>query len=66
MIEGYILVREAAEKWNLHVRSVQLMCFEGRTPDIVKLGHACAITSGAETPKDGRITTGKYKNWRKK
>ena len=66
MIEGYITVREAAEKWSLHVRSVQLMCSEGRIPGIVKFGRAWAIPSDAEPPKDGRITTGQYKNWRKK
>ena len=66
MIEGYITVREAAEKWNLHVRSVQLMCSEGRIPGIVKFGRAWAIPSDAEPPEDGRVTSGKYKNWRKK
>nr|WP_243126319.1 helix-turn-helix domain-containing protein [Acetivibrio ethanolgignens] len=66
MIEGYITVKEAAEKWGLHVRSVQLMCSEGRIPGIVKFGRAWAIPSNAEIPKDGRVTTGKYRNWRKK
>ena len=66
IIEGYITVKEAAEKWNLHVRSVQLMCSEGRIPSIVKFGHVWAISSQAEPPKDGRITTGQYQNWRKK
>ena len=66
MIEGYITVREAAEKWNLHVRSVQLICSEGRIPGIVKFGRAWAIPSDAEPPEDGRVTSGKYKNWRKK
>lgn len=66
MIEGYITIREAAEKWNLHVRSVQLMCSEGRIPGIVKFGRAWAIPSDAEPPEDGRVTSGKYKNWRKK
>lgn len=66
MIEGYITVRETAEKWNLNVRSVQLMCSEGRIPGIVKFGRAWAIPSDAEPPEDGRVTSGKYKNWRKK
>lgn len=52
-------------KWNLHVRSVQLMCSEGRLPGIVKFGRAWAIPSDAEPPEDGRVTSGKYKNWRK-
>lgn len=65
MIEGYITVREAAEKWGLHVRSVQLMCSEGRIPGIVKFGRAWAIPISVEQPKDGRIRTGEYKDWRK-
>lgn len=66
MIEGYITVREAAEKWDLHIRTVQLMCSEGRIPGIVKFGRAWAIPSDAEPPEDGRVTSGKYRNWRKK
>ena len=66
MIEGYITVKEASEKWGLHVRSVQLMCSEGRIYGIVKFGRAWAIPSNAELPKDGRVTSGKCKNWRKK
>ena len=42
------------------------MCSEGRIPGIVKFGRAWAIPSNAELPKDGRVTSGKYKNWRKK
>jgi excisionase family DNA binding protein len=66
MIEGYITVREAAEKWGLHVRTVQLMCSEGRIPGIVKFGRAWAIPSDSEPPQDGRVTSGEYRNWRKK
>ena len=66
MIEGYITVREAAEKWDLHIRTVQLMCSEGRIPGIVKFGRAWTIPSDAEPPEDGRVTSGKYRNWRKK
>lgn len=33
MIEGYITVKEAAEKWGQHIRSVQLMCSEGESWD---------------------------------
>lgn len=66
MIDGYITVREAAEKWKLHVRTVQMMCSEGKIPGIVKFGRAWAIPNDAVPPVDGRVTTGEYKNWRKK
>ena len=30
MIENYITVKEAGEKWNLKVRTIQEMCVSGR------------------------------------
>lgn len=54
MIEGYVIVREAAEKRNLHIKSVQQMCSEGRIPRIAKFGRAWAIPIDADPPEDGR------------
>ena len=66
MIENYLTVKEAAEKWNLKVRAGQAMCVDGRIPGVVKFGKNWAIPITAERPPDKRIITGKYKNWRKK
>ncbi|MBE5872111.1 MAG: helix-turn-helix domain-containing protein [Lachnospiraceae bacterium] len=66
MIEGYITVTELAKKWGITVRTVQTMCSEGRIPGVTKFGNAWAIPSDAIKPTDGRITTGEYKDWRKK
>ena len=64
-MDGYITIREMAEKWNLTPRMVQKWCSEGRIPGASKFGKVWAIPENADRPVDGRITTGEYKNWRK-
>ncbi len=53
-------VKEAAEKWGLSVRRVQLLCVEGRIEGAMKYASVWAIPKDAEKPKDERIITGKY------
>lgn len=65
MIEGYVSIREMAEKWNLTPRRIQVLCVTGRIPGAGKIGNMWAIPADAERPEDKRITTGEYKNWRK-
>lgn len=64
MINGYISIKEAAEKWGLSTRRVQMFCVEGRIDGASKLGREWAIPSTAEKPGDLRVTTGEYRNWR--
>ena len=64
MIEGYITIKETAEKWGVTVRQVQYLCSKGQVKGAVKFGRAWAIPIDAEKPVDNRETTGKYKNWR--
>ena len=56
----YMTVKEAAEKWKLSVRRVQLLCVEGRIEGAMKYASVWAIPKDAEKPKDERIITGKY------
>ena len=42
------------------------MCTEGRIEGAAKLGREWAIPVNAQKPTDKRITSGEYKNWRKK
>lgn len=56
----YMTVKEAAKKWELSVRRVQLLCVEGRIEGAMKYASVWAIPKDAEKPKDERITTGKY------
>lgn len=65
-MEGYLTIKEIAEKWNLTVRRVQKMCSDGRIPGASKFGRDWAIPQDAEKPVDSRITTGEYIDWRKK
>lgn len=65
MIEGYLTAKEAAEKWNITIRSVQIMCAEGKIEGAAKFGRVWAIPENSERPDDGRITTGQYIDWRK-
>ena len=65
-MEEYLTIKEIAEKWGLTPRRVQKMCSEGRLPGAKKFGRNWAIPKDVERPKDARITTGQYKNWRKK
>lgn len=66
MVEGYMSIKETAEKWGITPRRVQVLCASGRIDGAGKLGREWAIPIDAERPKDERITTGEYRNWRKK
>ncbi len=66
MIEGYVTIKEMAARWNMTPRWVQMRCADGKIPGAVKFGRDWAIPKDAEKPADGRVTTGKYKNWRNK
>lgn len=65
MIDGFVTVKQIAKKWGVTVRTVQIMCSEGKIEGATKFGDVWAIPIDAEKPTDSRIITGKYKNWRK-
>ena len=46
--------KEAAIKWGVTPRQVQLLCFRGRVPGAVRFGHAWLIPADAQKPQDGR------------
>lgn len=54
----YIKASEAAEKWGISQRRVQILCLQGRVKGVFKLGEYWVIPSDAEKPKDARIKTG--------
>lgn len=66
MIEGYRSIKETAELWEITPRRVQVLCSSGRIEGAAKLGREWAIPVNAEKPVDARISSGKYKDWRKK
>ena len=50
----YILIAEAAAKWGITRRRVQVLCNESRIPGLTKFGKAWAIPKDAEKPADAR------------
>ena len=66
MIGGYVSIREKAEEWGITPRRVQTMCAAGRIEGAGKIGNMWVIPIDAKRPIDKRVTTGKYRNWRKK
>ena len=59
-MEGYMTLKEAAEKWGIGDRRINTLCLEGRIEGASKIGNLWV--SAVETPKpdDNRIKSGKY------
>ena len=65
-MDGFLTIKEVAEKWGLSTRRVQIMCSEGIIQGATKFGDVWAIPEKVERPPDGRVKSGKYRNWRRK
>lgn len=50
----YMSAPQAAEKWGISERRVQILCKENRIPGASKLGYMWLIPKDAEKPVDGR------------
>ena len=55
----YMSCAEAAAKWGISERRVQILCSENRIPGVSKLGYMWLIPKNAEKPIDGRTKRGK-------
>ena len=51
---GYITAGQAAKKWKISQRRVQILCAENRIEGTFKLGEAWANPENAEKPDDNR------------
>ena len=49
-MNGYITVQEAAEKWGVTPRQVQILCKTNRIPGATRLSRIWIITEKAEKP----------------
>ena len=49
-MKGYMTVQEAAEKWGISPRQVQILCKENRIIGVIRLSRIWIIPSGAEKP----------------
>ena len=65
-MEGYMTIKQAAKKWDVTPRRIQKLCTDGRIEGATKFGRDRAIPADATKPEDKRVTTGEYRNWRKK
>lgn len=50
----FMTAKEAAEKWGITPRRVQVLCAEGRISGAWRLGNAWAIPVNSEKPRDER------------
>ncbi len=51
---------EAAKRWNISRRRVEVLCSEGRIEGVQRIGGMWLIPEDAQKPADARIKTGKY------
>ena len=56
----YMSISQAAEKWGITPRRIQVLCKQDRIPGVTRIGYVWAIPLDAEKPKDARIRSGKY------
>ena len=55
-MEGYLSLREAAERWGVSERRINQYCTQGRIPGAQKFGRSWAVPADAEKPEDPRRT----------
>ena len=56
----YMSISQAAEKWGITPRRIQVLCKQDRIPGADRIGYVWAIPMDAEKPKDARVKSGKY------
>ncbi len=49
-VDGYMTVQEAAEKWGVTPRQVQILCKEGRISEATRMSRIWIIPKDAEKP----------------
>ncbi len=55
----YITASQAAIKWGISQRRVQVLCAEGRINGVFKLGEVWAIPAETDKPSDSRYKSQK-------
>ena len=56
----YMSISQAAEKWGISPRRIQVLCKQERIPGASRMGYVWAIPADAEKPKDARVKSGRY------
>ncbi len=55
----YISAQEAATKWGISKRRVQVLCTENRIEEATRIGNMWVVPEDAQKPADGRVQTRK-------
>ena len=55
IVMGYISAQEAAERWGITKRRVQVLCSTNRIDNAVRIGNMWVIPESAEKPSDSRL-----------
>jgi hypothetical protein len=50
----YVTAKEAAQKWGISERRLQVLCKQGKVEGAKRLGWAWAIPQETDKPSDGR------------
>ena len=56
---GYLSASQAAKKWNISQRRVQVLCSEDRIEGAFKVGEVWVIPDEAQKPLDFRVKSNK-------
>lgn len=56
----YMSINQAAQKWGISPRRIQVLCKQDRIPGVCRIGSIWAIPKAAKKPEDARVKSGKY------
>lgn len=56
----YMTIQEAADRWGITERRIQVLCASGRLEGVAKFGRQWAIPVNTKKPDDARIKSGRY------
>ena len=62
----YMILKQLADQWGITPKYLQALCREGKIEGAYKNGHLWMIPVNTPRPVDHRVTTGAYKDWRKR
>ncbi|EPF27667.1 DNA-binding protein [Treponema medium] len=60
-MNGYITVQEAAEKWGVTPRQVQILCKENRIAGTMRMSRIWIIPENAQKPTNTKRTSNKMR-----
>ena len=59
-----LTIKETSELWNISQRRIAALCEQGRIPGAVKAAGVWILPPDSKKPRDARVKSGKYVNWR--